>query len=99
MKVMSNFGPSLWQSLQEYSQSLDTSESDRVRFFVRKDGKAIRPLALCRSFKTLRRQAGISRATDTSRQPRVQDLRWTFGVHCLRAWLRERKDLRGLLPV
>lgn len=92
-------GPSLCQSLQEYSQTLDTNESDHTHFFVRKDGKAIRPVSVCVSFRTLRRRAGISSPPDVSRQPTVQDLRRTFAVHCIRAWLRRGKDLRDILPI
>ena len=29
----------------------------------------------------------------------MHDLRHTFAVHCLEAWLREGKDLRQKLPV
>jgi len=30
---------------------------------------------------------------------RVHDLRHTFAVHCLNAWLREGKDAREMLPI
>jgi integrase/recombinase XerD len=93
-------GPSLRRSLREYSKSLDTSEGGgRRHFFARRNGKPIRPVCLCLSFRTLRRQAGISRSANVSCLPRLQGLRRTFAVHCLSAWLREGKDLRSMLPI
>jgi integrase/recombinase XerD len=91
-------GPRLCHVLREYN-SLDAIHSDRKCFFSRNDGKPIRAVAISLSFKTLRRQAGIARPTDASRQPRAQDLRWTFAVHTLSQWRRKRKDLRSLLGV
>jgi integrase/recombinase XerD len=91
-------GPRLCHVLRKYD-SLDTIQPDRKCFFSRNDGKPIRPVTIGLSFKTLRRQAGIARPTDTSRQPRAQDLRWTFAVHTLRQWHRKGKDLRSLLGV
>jgi integrase len=90
-------GPRLCHVLREYD-SLDAIQSDRKCFFSRNDGKPIRAVSISLGFKTLRRQAGIARPAD-SRQPRAQDLRWTFAVHTLRRWRRKRKDLRSLLGV
>ena len=92
-------GPHLCKTLREYVKSLDTIESERKHFFVGRDGTPIRPVAVTISFQTLRRKAGISRPADISRQPRVQDLRRTFAVHCMRAWLKEGKDLGSMLPI
>jgi integrase/recombinase XerD len=91
-------GPSLCRSLQRYVDSLGLDAADRKNFFIRKDGRAIRAVSLTVSFQTLRRKAKVSRPADLSRQPRVQDLRRTFAVHCMRAWLKKGKDLRTMLP-
>ncbi len=91
-------GPRLCRVLRKY-HLLDAIQSERKCFFSRNDGKPIRAVAISLSFKTLRRQAGIVRPAGTSRQPRAQDLRWTFAVHTLRRWRRKRKDLRSLLGV
>jgi integrase/recombinase XerD len=91
-------GPRLCSVLREYD-SLDNIQPDRECFFSRNNGKSIRPVSLGLCFKTLRRRAGIARRTDLTRQPRAQDLRWTFAVHTLRQWHRKRKDLRSLLGV
>jgi integrase/recombinase XerD len=91
-------GPRLCHILREYD-SLDAIQSDRKYFFARNDGRPIPAVSISLNFKTLRRQAGIARPAGTSRQPRVQDLRWMFAVHTLRRWRRKRKDLRSLLGV
>ncbi len=62
-------------------------------------GTPIAQANLCMSFRSLRRKAGISRPGDLSPQPRIQDLRRTFAVHCIREWLRNGNDLRNMLPI
>jgi len=91
-------GKHLCESLQKYSDSVDTPAASRKYFFVGKAGNAIRPLALTFAFQTLRRKAGITRRVDTSYQPRLKDFRRTFAVHCMRLWLKQGKDLRTMLP-
>ncbi len=92
-------GPDLRQTLSDYHDSLRPRGNARKNFFARENGERIRPIDVCRSFRTLRRKAGITRLPEISRQPRVQDLRRTFAVHCMRAWLRKNKDLRRMLPI
>jgi integrase/recombinase XerD len=92
-------GVHLRRSLRDYVDSLELTGSDRANFFARENGRPIQPRDLHRRFQTLRRKVAISRPADSSRQPRVQDLRWTFAVHCMRAWLKEGKDLRIMLPI
>ena len=87
------------ESLQKYNDSFDRSSAANCKhFFPGIAGNAIRPVALTLSFQTIRRKAGITRRGDVSRQPRVQDLRRTFAVHCMRSWLKQGKDLRTTLP-
>ena len=91
-------GPRLADILEEYD-SADAIRSNRKRFFVRNDGRPIRPTTISQTFMTLRRHARIARPRGMSRQPRAQDLRWTFAVHTLRQWHKKGKDLRSLLGV
>jgi integrase/recombinase XerD len=92
-------GKHLCESLQRYNDSVDRSSAANCkRFFAGMAGNAIRPVALTLSFQTIRRKAGITRRGEVSRQPRVQDLRRTFAVHCMRSWLKQGKDLRTTLP-
>src|SRR6266850_3253543 len=92
-------GPSLLHSLRVYFKSTFQSRCETESFFVRKDGCPISVQALSRAFHSLCRKAGISRRDGISCQPRMRDLRHTFAVHCLNAWLKEGKDLRSMLPV
>jgi integrase/recombinase XerD len=89
----------LGDSLRKYDDSLGPNRAARMNFFVGEGSRAIRPVAITLSFQTLRRKAGITRPDGICRQPRVQDLRRIFAVHCMRAWLKRGKDLRRMLPV
>jgi integrase/recombinase XerD len=92
-------GRHLSESLKKYNESVDRSSAANCKhFFAGMAGNAIRPVALTLSFQTIRRKAGITRRGEVSRQPRVQDLRRTFAVHCMRSWLKQGKDLRTMLP-
>lgn len=92
-------GSHLCQSLRDYRDSSELSRDHRANFFARKNGSPIQHRELWRSFRTLLRKSGISRHANISRRPRVQDLRRTFAVHCMRAWLGSGKDLREMLPI
>ena len=45
-----------------------------------------------------REQAGVSRSSDASYQPRLHDFRHTFAVVRLVTWYREGKNVQRLLP-
>ena len=92
-------GANLVQRLREYAIARGAMASDHENFFVRENGTAIRRVAVSVNFQTLRRKAGLSRPKNIFRQPRVQDLRRTFAVHCMREWLKRGKDLRTMLPI
>ena len=89
-------GPTLVQWLRVYSIS---NNYDAENFFARKNGKAIEPRLLLRTFESVRRRTGVSRVDGMGRQPRLRDLRRTFAVNCLKAWTDQRKDLRKMLPI
>jgi ribosomal protein S16 len=67
-------------------------------FFVGKDGKPLKRLALCLAFRRLRRLARIERHDGATYQPRMDDLRVTFAVHRLASWLKQGADLNRLIP-
>lgn len=92
-------GPSLLRLLRIYLKSTIRSKTETRNFFARKDGQPISIRALVRAFRVLRCKAGISRHDGIPRQPRMKDLRHTFAVHCLNKWLKERRDLRSMLPI
>ena len=89
-------GATLVQWLRVYSVS---NNYDAENFFARKNGKAIEPRLLLRTFESVRRRMGVSRVDGMGRQPRLRDLRRTFAVHCLKAWTDQKKDLRQMLPI
>jgi integrase/recombinase XerD len=89
-------GPTLAQWLRMYSVS---SSFDAENFFARKNGNAIEPRLLLRTFESVRRRMGVLRIDGMGRQPRLRDLRRTFAVHCLKAWTDQKKDLRKMLPI
>jgi integrase/recombinase XerD len=89
-------GPTLVQWLRVYSVS---NNCDAEHFFARKNGKAIEPRLLLRTFESIRRSMGVSRVDGMGRQPKLRDLRRTFAVHCLKAWTNQKKDLRKMLPI
>jgi integrase/recombinase XerD len=92
-------GPSLLDTLRVYFKFTFQGRCKTQNFFVRKDGRPISPQLLSRAFHILCRKAGISRRDGISSQPRMIDLRHTFAVHCLNAWLKEGRDLRSMLPI
>jgi integrase/recombinase XerD len=92
-------GPHLCRCLRSYLASSDLGGASRAYLFARRNGKSIRTVAVTLAFGVIRRKSGISRPANVSRQPRVQDLRRTFAVHCMRLWLRQGKDLRTMLPL
>jgi integrase/recombinase XerD len=91
-------GSHLCRSLREYDGSF-AYHGERAAFFTRRDGKPVRAMDLTVNFQKLRRTAGIARTGGNRSQPKIRDLRRTFAVHCMRAWLKEGKDLRAMLPV
>jgi integrase/recombinase XerD len=76
-----------------------SNSHDTENFFARKNGKAIEPRLLLRAFESVRRRMGVSRVDGMGRQPRLRDLRRTVAVHCLKAWIDQKKDLRKMLPI
>jgi integrase/recombinase XerD len=83
-------GSKLCLRLRKYARS---TRGRSEHFFTREDGRPIRLVSVSLGFRWVRRKAGISLPTT------VHDLRRTFGVHCLRRWLREGRDLNRLLPL
>jgi integrase/recombinase XerD len=54
---------------------------------------------LIHNFRLLCTRAHLHQQHGISITPGMHDLRHTFAVHCLDAWLKKRKDLRTMLPV
>ena len=67
-------------------------------FFQTKAGRAIEPATLQYNFRRVRRLAGVMRKDGAVCQPRMCDLRSTFGVHRISSWIKQGADLNRLLP-
>ncbi|WP_263417841.1 tyrosine-type recombinase/integrase [Terriglobus albidus] len=91
-------GPHLKTVLGKYSASKRRRGATNKHFFLNMRGEALSIATVERSFKRLRRIAGICRRDDASYQPRIYDLRHTFAVHRIAAWMKHGADLNRMLP-
>jgi integrase/recombinase XerD len=91
-------GPDLHKRLRRYVDSASQKRKQARNFFANRDGSAIKARILGKSFERLRKVSGIARRDGASYQPRIRDLRDTFAVHRLTAWLKLGADLNRMLP-
>jgi integrase len=66
--------------------------------FVSRQGEPIRARAIVGAFGRLAIRAGLIRADGVMRKARMCDLRQTFAVHRITAWMSEGADLNCMLP-
>jgi integrase/recombinase XerD len=85
-------GRDLQNVLRQYLQSIARTKIQTSKFFVTRDGKALNVVTLSKSFQRLRRVAGVTR------KARMHDLRHTFAIHRLTAWIKQGADLNRMLP-
>ncbi len=83
------------------------SEFSRLRFgttraddylFVTREGKPLSATHISHAFARLCENAGVRREDGFADNPRFQDLRNTFAVHRVAAWVEAGKDLSRMLP-
>ena len=86
----------LRHELQTFAALNRRSKSERGPFFLTKSGVPISLRALNGISQRLRRIAGIDRRDGTVYWPRMYDLRATFAVHRITAWIKQGADLRML---
>ena len=91
-------GPDLHKVMRRYLQSTTRKKIQSSDFFVTRGGNTLNVNNLRRSFQRLRRIAGIARHDGARYQPRLHDLRHTFAVHRVTAWLKQGADLNRMLP-
>jgi integrase/recombinase XerD len=91
-------GLDLEAKLRRHLARLGRNEVLSPHFFVGKNGKAISDDTLRPSFRTIRRLAGIRRHDGAVYQPRMHDLRYTFAVHRLTSWIKQRANMNRMLP-
>ena len=91
-------GQDLHTRLHRYIEWKSRWRKPGSNLFTNKDGSAIRRDILDKSFQRLRLLTGIRRNDGACYQPRMHDLRHTFAVHRLRAWLKHGAAMNRLLP-
>jgi integrase/recombinase XerD len=90
--------PDLIVLLRGYLKSTSGRMDGDATLFVRKDGRPLVMMTIQTIFKNLRRLAGIHRKDTSVYMPRLHDLRSTFAVHRITAWIKEGCDLNRMLP-
>jgi integrase/recombinase XerD len=91
-------GVDLHQALKSYSKPNHRQNSRDQSFFLDKESKPLNVATLLESFQRLRHCAGITRNDGIALAPRMQDLRYTFGVHRLTAWYKHGANLNRMIP-
>jgi len=91
-------GPDLHKVMRRYAQFTARKKIETANFFVTRDGKALNVVTLTKTFQRLRRVAGIAGPEGCCYRPRMHDLRHTFAVHRLTAWLNQGANLDRMLP-
>lgn len=86
-------------ALDVYVQASTKERSQSDLVFVARNGMPLRGNTLRYNFIRICQRARIHQENSYSPTPGMHDLRHTFAVHCLEAWLREGKNLRQKLLV
>lgn len=85
--------------LREYINSTSQRRRGTDLVFLTTDGGKVRRMSLLHNFRSFCLRLGIRQDHGVSVTPGMHDLRHTFAVHCLNAWLKEGKDARQMLPI
>jgi integrase/recombinase XerD len=86
----------LQRKLRQYLRWRTADHIEGNYLFATKDGASLSGSTMHKVFRRLRRLAGVSRSDRV--QPRMQDLRHTFAVHRITAWIRKGASLDRMLP-
>ena len=92
-------GRTLRNTLDLYLQSSAQQRGGADFVFVTRGGRPLRRNTLRYNFVRICARARIHQEHGHSPTPGMHDLRHTFAVHILEAWVREGKDPRQKLPV
>jgi integrase/recombinase XerD len=89
----------LKEELSRYLRSAERrSTPPSPNVFVSKRGKPLQAASMFASFARLRARACVVRLDAGTRRPRMGDLRQTFAVHRIAAWINEGADFNRMLP-
>lgn len=84
--------------LQKYLAWRMKKKVEVPKLFVNKDGKPARYESFLRCFRKQCEFCNIRRERSSTYQPRLHDLKFTFAVHRITAWIRSNTDLNRMLP-
>jgi integrase len=92
-------GSDLYDILLGYCRLHHRKETIHDSFFFRtRDGAQIKTDTANQTFQRVRKEAGVARHDGARYEPRIHDLRHTFAVHRLTAWLKHGADLNRMIP-
>jgi len=91
-------GKDINRVIQQYTKWRRKAGNRTDRLFARTDEGVIDSRAVHRNFARLRRKAGIVGFRGSSQKPCVRDLRSTFAVHRITAWIKTKENLDVMLP-
>lgn len=91
-------GSELCDILASFSQWRFGTKTADDHLFVTKEGKPLSATHISHAFARLCQNAGVRRRDGFTDNPRFQDLRNTFAVHRVAAWVEAGSDLNRMLP-
>ncbi len=96
------FGSQLASEIKDYlawRKKKGFPQEKKSPFFYGRDDKPLNQSTVENIFLRIRQKAGIKRTDNARYQPRLHDLRHSFGVHRLMQWYQENADVQQLLPI
>lgn len=92
-------GNDLYTILRKYDRSHRPRGAGRdSHFFLNEDGSPVKAGTANKTFRRVRKLADVARHDGSRYPPRLQDLRHSFAVHRLTAWLRHGADMGRMIP-
>jgi integrase len=92
-------GPDLYAVLRKYDRSHRPKEAGRdSHFLLNEDGSQVKLGTANKTFRRVRKLANVARHDEARYPPRLHDLRHTFAVHRLTAWLKHGADMGRMIP-
>ncbi len=92
-------GPDLYAVLRTYDRSHRPKGAGRnSNFLLNEDGSAVKVGTANKTFRRVRKLANVARGDGARYPPRLHDVRHTFAVHRLTAWLKHGADMGRMIP-
>jgi integrase/recombinase XerD len=91
-------GPEVREVLRKYISWRSKKDHQSSYLFVTKYGERMLAQRIARDFSRLRQVKGAVPTSAEGHLPRLHDLRYTFAVHRITAWIRSGTDLNRMLP-